>query len=115
MQKIQINNNNLGVTSALIMDDLAQGLEQNQSSNFFTSEKKTTAIPNTKGEVLNYILITLGTTITPELIVFLVKEIVKKYIDKKTPLKISVEKNNTEINISTEGNTKDLDISIKLD
>lgn len=89
--EINITNENLSADLSLILNEIAELISENKKEANIV--KNITCINNTKGEILTGILITLGTTITSDVIVFFITEAIKRHWDKhKKKIQIIKEK-----------------------
>ena len=115
MMTIQIINENLTPSTSQIIESAIALIEEDQKKNSFIVKKEFDNIKHTKGEVINNILITLGTSIASDIIVFFITEAIKRHFNKnKYEIKIESDVDNiNRINVEVENADLKLKIEIK--
>lgn len=115
MSKIRINNNNLSPVSAQAMQNLALLISENQNISDSDIQISNVVVNHTKGELLNTILITIGTTVASELIVYFIKEAIDRFLGKSSTQISIKEKENGDVKIEVENSDADLKLSVEID
>lgn len=78
--EIKLYNRGLNPELSIILNEATELLKANQKD--VSIEKTTTNIKNTKGEILTSVFITVFTTVSSEIIIYLIKEAIKRHFDK---------------------------------
>lgn len=112
--KINIINENHSSKLSVILDETAELIKDNHKE--ASVEKSLTSIDNTKGEILINILVTLGTTIAADMVVFFITEAIRRHMDqKKKKIQIIKEKklDTDHLEIMLEDNDSEIIIKIE--